>query len=48
MTSQFLVFGATPQGLEPNAKRVQEIARVDDHGAVALEAHPVKDNNVNK
>ena len=42
MTSQFLVFGATPQGLQLNAERVQEIARVDDHGAVALEAHPVR------
>ena len=42
MTSQLLVFGATPQGLQLNAERVQEIARVDNHGAVALEAHPVR------
>ena len=42
MTSKFLVFGFTSQGLQLNAERVQEIARVDDHSAVALEAHPVR------
>ena len=39
-TPQLLVLGAAPEGLELHAERVQQVARVHDHGAVALEAHP--------
>ena len=39
-TSQLLIFGAIPESLELHAERMQEVARVDDHSAVALEAHP--------